>query len=228
MQRLLHEDESAGFFFRELEDGDAGRLREHFGDDALVDGAARGNLAGAPLLLEAQTLTEQLLLVIAQGGGLLEVLVLDRELLVGAHRGDLLVELAQLGRCREDREAQARAGLIDQVDRLVGQEAVLHVAVCEVDGRDDRTVGDRDLVEGLVLVAQPLQDVDGVRQRGLVDHDGLEAALERGILLEVLAVLVERRGTDGLQLTAREQRLEDARRTKTGRATYPTYGKKRT
>ena len=51
-----------------------------------------------------------------------------------------------------------------------------------------------------------------MRQRRLGDLHRLEAALERGILLEVLAVLVERGRTDGLQLTAGEQRLEDAGR----------------
>jgi hypothetical protein len=39
--------------------------------------------------------------------------------------------------------------------------------------------------------------------------DLLEAALERGVLLEVLAVLVQRGGTDGLQLAAGQHRLED-------------------
>jgi hypothetical protein len=57
-----------------------------------------------------------------------------------------------------------------------------------------------------------LQDLDGVLQRRLVDLDRLEAALERGVLLDVLAVLVERGGADGLQLAAREHRLEDAGR----------------
>jgi hypothetical protein len=38
---------------------------------------------------------------------------------------------------------------------------------------------------------------------------GLEAALERGILLEVLAVLVERRCANRLQLAASEERLQD-------------------
>ena len=37
---------------------------------------------------------------------------------------------------------------------------------------------------------------------------GLEAALEGGVLLDVLAVLVERRGADGAQLAAREHRLQ--------------------
>src|SRR5439155_3160741 len=39
--------------------------------------------------------------------------------------------------------------------------------------------------------------------------DLLEAALQRAVALEVLAVLVERRRADRLQLAAREGRLED-------------------
>jgi hypothetical protein len=65
---------------------------------------------------------------------------------------------------------------------------------------------------GLVAVAQALEDLDGVRQRRLGDLDRLEAALQRGVLLDVLAVLVERRRPDGLQLTAGQHRLEDRRR----------------
>src|SRR5690606_25390355 len=79
-------------------------------------------------------------------------------------------------------------------------------------GRDDRAIRDRHLVEGLVLVAQALEDVDRHGQGGLCHLHRLEAALERGILLEVLAVLIQRRGADGLQLTAGEQRLQDVRR----------------
>ncbi len=44
--------------------------------------------------------------------------------------------------------------------------------------------------------------------RGLVDQHRLEAALERGVLLDVLAVLVERGRADRAQLAAREHRLE--------------------
>ena len=43
---------------------------------------------------------------------------------------------------------------------------------------------------------------------GCVDEHGLEAALERGVLLDVLAVLVERGRADGVQLAAGEHRLE--------------------
>ena len=46
-------------------------------------------------------------------------------------------------------------------------------------------------------------------RRRLVDEHRLETALERGVLLDVLAVLVERGRADALNLTARERRLED-------------------
>ncbi len=64
----------------------------------------------------------------------------------------------------------------------------------------------------LVTVAQTLEDLDRVRQRRLGDLDGLEAALKCSILLQVLAVLVERGRTYGLQLATSEHRLEDAGR----------------
>ena len=105
-----------------------------------------------------------------------------------------------------------RAGLVDEVDGLVGEVAVGDVAVGEVGRGHERLVGDRDPVVRLVAVAQALEDLDGVGDRRLLDLDRLEAALERRVLLEVLAVLVERGGADGLQLAAGEHRLEDRRR----------------
>ena len=102
-----------------------------------------------------------------------------------------------------------RAGLVDEVDGLVGQVAVGDVAVGQVGRGHERLVGDGDPVVRLVAVAQALQDLDGVGHRGLLDLDRLEAALEGGVLLEVLAVLVERGGADGLQLAAGQHRLED-------------------
>ena len=54
-----------------------------------------------------------------------------------------------------------------------------------------------------------MQDRDGLDQRGLVDEDRLEPALEGGVLLDVLAVLVERGRTDALDLPASQRRLED-------------------
>ena len=64
----------------------------------------------------------------------------------------------------------------------------------------------------LVALAQAAQDRDRLLDRRLVDQDRLEAALERGVLLDVLAILVERRGADRVQLAAGEHRLEQVAR----------------
>jgi hypothetical protein len=88
--------------------------------------------------------------------------------------------------------------------------AVGDVAVGQVGRGHERLVGDGDPVVLLVAVAQALEDLDGVGHGGLLDLHRLEAALERGVLLEVLAVLVERGGADGLQLATGQHRLEDA------------------
>ena len=56
-----------------------------------------------------------------------------------------------------------------------------------------------------------MQDLDRLLERRLLDHDRLEAALERRVALDVLAVLVERGRADALELAAGERRLEDVR-----------------
>ena len=101
-----------------------------------------------------------------------------------------------------------RRRLVDQVDRLVGQEAVGDVAVRQHRRRHQRGVLDAHAVVHLVALAQPAQDRDGVLDRRLVDQHRLEAALERGVLLDVLAVLVERGRADAVQLAAGQHRLE--------------------
>ena len=62
---------------------------------------------------------------------------------------------------------------------------------------------------GLVPVAQALQDLDGEGHIGLLHLDGLKAPLQGSVLLQVLAVLVEGGGTDGLQLAAGQHGLQD-------------------
>ena len=66
----------------------------------------------------------------------------------------------------------------------------------------------RDAVVDLVALLEAAQDRDRVLDARLADEDRLEAPLERRVLLDVLAVLVERRGADRAQLAAGEHRLE--------------------
>ncbi len=102
--------------------------------------------------------------------------------------------------------------LVDQVDRLVGQEAVGDVAVRQRRSRDDRAVHDAHAVVHLVLLLEAAQDRDRVFGTRLAHEHRLEPSLECCVLLDVLAILVERRRTDRVQLTACERRLEHVAR----------------
>ena len=120
----------------------------------------------------------------------------------------MAAQLVDLERRRVDLHAQPRRGLVDEVDGLVGQLPARDVAVRERCRGDERGIRDRDLVVRLVALLEPAQDRDGVFDARLADVDLLEAALERGILLDELAVLVERGGADHAQLAAGEHGLE--------------------
>ena len=74
--------------------------------------------------------------------------------------------------------------------------------------RDDRRIGDVDAVVNFVALLQAAQDRDRVFDRRLVHQHFLEATLQRGVLLDVLAIFVERGRADAMQLAARQRRLE--------------------
>ena len=99
-------------------------------------------------------------------------------------------------------------GLVDEVDGLVGQEAVRDVAMREHGRRHEGGVLDLHLVMELVLLLEAAEDRDRVLHGRLLHQDGLEAPLEGGVLLDVLAVLVERGRAHAAQLAAREGGLE--------------------
>src|SRR5215475_5507780 len=158
--------------------------------------SALAALARGPLVLELLLLVGQAALLIAQVGGLLELLGVDRGLLLAPGRLDLLLEIAIDGRLRHRLDAHAGGCLVDQVDGLVRQEAVGDVAVGELRGGLEGLVGDLHAVVLLVALAQALEDLHGLLGGGLLDLDLLETALERGVALQVLAVLVKRGGAD--------------------------------
>ena len=62
-----------------------------------------------------------------------------------------------------------------------------------------------------VFRPQALEDQDGLLDGGRFDLDALEAAFERGVLLDVFAVLVEGGRADALHLAAAQRGLDDVR-----------------
>ena len=125
---------------------------------------------------------------------------------------DLPLDDVQLGGHGVDLGADHGAGLIHQIDSLVGEEAVSDIAVGESGGGDDGPVGDLDAVIDLVPLLQAAEDGDGILHRGLIHHDRLEAALQSGVLFNILPVLVEGRGADTVQLSPGQHGLEEIAR----------------
>ncbi len=76
-------------------------------------------------------------------------------------------------------------------------------------GGFDRFVGIGHRVEFLVALLDAEQNADGVRFVGRRNFDGLEAALERTVLLDGLAIFARRGGADALDLAARKSGLQD-------------------
>ena len=105
-------------------------------------------------------------------------------------------------------DASAGTGLVDEVDGLIGQEAILDVAVGKVRGGLDSTLRIAHMVVLLVARLERGQDLDRVLDARLLDIDGLEAALKGRIFSEVLTELLSRGGTNDLESTAREHGLE--------------------
>ena len=64
-------------------------------------------------------------------------------------------------------------------------------------------------MELLIVVGNALQYLQRILYIGFADGNGLEAALQRRVLFDVLTVLVERGGTDNLYLAPAKGRLKD-------------------
>src|SRR2546428_8032803 len=209
MHPVLHAEQAGRFRLAEAGDRHAGPGADDLGDVLLVDLWDGGAQLVAPFHLFLDVLVFELLLFVAEGGGGLVVLVGDRLFFLDLKVADLLLHRLEIRRCRRQLHADAGGCLIHQVDRLVRQRAVRHVAHRQLGRRFDGLVGHGNAVMLLVERLDAVQDRDRLDQRRLVDEDRLEAALEGRILLDVLAVLVERGGADALDLAACEGGLED-------------------
>jgi hypothetical protein len=164
-----------------------------------------------PVLLEHGQLAAQALQLVVQPGeprlrglvGLLrEADALDLELPHAA------VDLVQLDRHGVDLHPQARGGLVDQVDGLVGQVAVGDVAAREHRRGDERGVLDTDAVVHLVALLEAAQDRDRVLHARLAHEHGLESARRARRLFDVLPIFVQGSSRHAMQLPRARCRLQ--------------------
>src|SRR5690606_19724575 len=146
--------------------------------------------------------------------------------LIGTTRGDVarqrlvlafqrlraLFHVFQAIRARVHGNLHARAGRVEHVDGLVRQLPSGNVARGQGSGGHDGVVAHVYAVRLLVGLAQAAQDDGGFFRVRFVELHELEAARERGVLLEILLVLGPRGRGDGTELAARERGLEEIRR----------------
>jgi|GEM_PF-3570848 len=205
----FHVEELGGLLLGELVDRDTRPDAEYLGNGFLVDLVEQVDATGLDLGLFDRLLVEQRLLLVSQATGFFELLLFDGTLLRLLHLGQLALDLLEVGRGAHALDTQTGASLVDEIDGLVGQMTVTDVPVRQVGCGDDGLVGDRDPVVCFVLLAHALQDLDRHGECGLFDAHRLEAPLERCVLFEMLAIFVEGRCADGLQLAASKHWLED-------------------
>ncbi len=207
---LLKTQQPVLLLLGEAADRDARLPGHHLGDRLGVHPQA---LALVDLVLAAG-LRDPLLQLrdpVPQLGRLLVLLVGDRLVLVAGQLLDLALHRPYVRALGPRPQPHPGAGLVDEVDGLVRQPAVAQIPVGQLHGRHQRLVGVADLVVRLVPVAQTAQDLDRVRGGGLRHQDRLEAAGQRGVLLDP-AVLLQGGRPDDVQFAAGEGRLEDVAR----------------
>ena len=83
-----------------------GHQADDLGDELLVDVGQGVHATAAPLALTLCALAQQLLLLVAERRGLLEVLRVDRRFLVAADVSDAVVVLAEVRRSGHPADAQ--------------------------------------------------------------------------------------------------------------------------
>src|SRR5205823_10883924 len=131
------------------------------------------------------------------------------------HGGDDVLDVARADRLLLPAGGLAprrRAGLVDHVDGLVGQEPVVHVLGGEVGGRAQCAVRIRYAVVALVVGPEPAQDGVRLVHRRLTDLDPLEPAGARGGAARVTLVVLVRRRTQPAEGGRGGGRLPERRR----------------
>src|ERR1700722_4707494 len=107
-----------------------------------------------------------------------------------------------------DFHAKAGGGFVNQVDCFVRKKTIGDVTLGKHGRGEDGRIFDAHTVMDFVALFQAAQDGDGVLNRRFADIYRLEAAFQRGIFLNVLAIFVQRGRADRAQLASRQRGLE--------------------
>jgi hypothetical protein len=129
-------------------------------------------------------------------------------LLLDLQAHDPPLQLVDRRRHRVDLHLQPRRRLVDEINRLVRQEPIGNVAIRQPCRRQQRRVPNANAVVNFVFFLDAAQDRHRIFHRRLTNEHRLKPSLQRLVLLDVLAILVERRCPHAAQLATRQRRLE--------------------
>ena len=194
---LLEPQQLGHLFFLDGSHGHAGPAGDDLFDVVLADRCRHGLILLLLALQPTQVLALLALLVRIEPR-LFELVVGDRVLHPMDDVLDPLVDLGRLVRHLGLLELHARPRLVEQVDRLVGQEAVGDVPDRAVHRGLDRAVGVDHSVEFLVALLDSQQHLHRLVLRWRADLHSLEAAFQRTVLFNRFPELVRRGRPDAL------------------------------
>ncbi len=209
MQRILHVQELVPFILVDRGQRDARPLRHDLVDLGPADDHPAGIRLDVELLAHELEVLAGLHFLLAIELCLLEILFGDGRFHLFDGDANAAIDLAELFAVSRLAQLRARAGFVDQIDRLVGKEPVGNVSIRLIHGRFDGFGRVLDVVEGLVAILDARQHLDRFAFGRRIDLDRLEAPLERPILLDVFPVLGRRRRANAADFAARQRRLQD-------------------
>ena len=209
VQLVLHPQQPFGLLALQPRQGHAGHLRDHLRHHLGVDHAV--DLLGrvAPLAQHLVLAGLQVVDLVPQLGGTLVGAAGHRLFLLAVEPIDLALDLGDVRRPGHGLQVDPGAGLVDHVDGLVRQTASGDVAVRQFHGGMQGVVGNLHAMVSFVAVSQAAQNFDRLVTGGRLDDDRLEAPFQGPVLLDVLAVLVQRGGPDALDFAAAQGGLQD-------------------
>src|SRR6185503_19057002 len=208
VQLFFHTQQLLRFFFLDGGDGHAGPAADHFLNVLAVDDTGGGFIQVIFLAQGAQVLA-LLALFVGVEACLLELVIRDGILHPVNDELDPLLDFRDLIRQGSLAQLYARAGFVQQVNCFVGQEAVRDVAVRVIHGELDSVVGVADRMELFVALLDAVDDLYGFRLIRRRNLHGLEAAFQRAVFFNGLAVLTRRGCADALNFAAGKSRLEN-------------------
>ena len=202
MQLFLDAQQFLGFFFLDRGNGHAGPARNHVFDVLAVDYPG-GRLVEMIFLTQGAQVLALFALFIGVEASFFEFVVRDGVFHAMHDELDALLHLGQLFRKRSLAQLDAGSGFVDQVDGLVGQEAVGDVAVGMRNREIDGFVSVRNRMKFFVAIFDPEKNLDRVGLIRRRNFHGLKAALQGTVFLDRLAILARGGGANALNLAAR-------------------------